>query len=58
MKIVDTHGYINNKVIRLEIHDKVQYIKSIIEVEDLDDYTKYRVEKALSRIESFNKKIK
>jgi len=58
MKIVDTEGYINNKIIKLEINDKVDYVKSLIEVINMDDYTRYRVDKALKRIKTFNKKIK
>ena len=58
MKIVDSTGYINNKVIRLEIHEKVEYLESIVENSDLDEYTKHRLEKGLERIKNYNKKIK
>lgn len=58
MKIIDSTGHINNKVIKLEIHEKAEYLKSIIENTDLDEYTKYRLEKGLERIKNYNKKIK
>ncbi len=58
MKITDQKDHINNKVIKLTIHDSVELIKSIIEIKEMDDYTEYRITKALERIQMFNKKIK
>jgi len=57
MKITDPTNHINNKVIKLTIHDSVELIKSIVEIKEMDDYTSYRITKALDRIATFNKKI-
>jgi hypothetical protein len=60
MKIVDEYHTIDNKKIKFEIETSVELLRDLTHMNhnDLDDYTKYRMLKALDKIETFNKKIK
>ena len=60
MKIVDETKEIDNKRCKKEIEQSVGMIEDLlIMANDLtDDYTKYRMTKAVEKIKMFNNKIK
>jgi len=60
MKIIDEYHTIDNKKIKWEINGKVELIRDLVHMNhnSLDEYTQYRMLKALEKIETFNKKIK
>ena len=60
MKIVDEYHTIDNKRVKSEIQSSLELIRDLTHMNhnDLDDYTMYRILKALDKIETFNKEIK
>lgn len=60
MKIVDETKEIDNKRCKREIGESAELIEDLlIMANDLtDDYTKYRMTKAVKKIKMFNDKIK
>lgn len=60
MKIIDEYRTIDNKKIKEVIKNNVELIRDITHMNhhSLDDYTMYRITKALDKIETFNKEIK
>lgn len=60
MKIVDEFHTIDNKQCKDTIKNNVELIRDLTHMnhQSLDDYTMYRMLKALDKIETFNKKIK
>lgn len=60
MKIVDEYHTIDNKQISKEIENSVDLLTDLVHHNHkvLDDYTRYRMIKALEKIQMFNKEIK
>jgi hypothetical protein len=60
MKIIDEFNTIDNKKIKFEINTSTDLLRDLVHLNhnDLDDYTQYRMLKALDKIEMYNKKIK
>jgi uncharacterized protein YutE (UPF0331/DUF86 family) len=60
MKIVDEYHTIDNKKIKEVIQGNVELIRDLTHMNhnDIDDYTRYRMLKAIDKIETFNKEIK
>ena len=60
MKIIDEYHTIDNTKCKFEINSSVELIRDLTHMNhhSLDDYTMYRILKALDKIETFNKKIK
>ncbi len=60
MKIVDEYHTIDNSKIKKTIEDSTELIRDIVHMQHdlVDDYARYRILKALDKIETFNKKIK
>jgi uncharacterized protein YutE (UPF0331/DUF86 family) len=60
MKIVDEYRTIDNKKIKKTIKESAELIRDIIHMQHhlVDDYARYRILKAVDKIETFNKEIK
>ena len=60
MKIVDEYNTIDNKQIKKTIKESAELIRDIVHMQHdlVDDYARYRILKALDKIETFNKEIK
>lgn len=60
MKIIDEFNTIDNKKIKKEIKQSAELIRDIVHMQHdlVDDYARYRILKAVDKIETFNKEIK
>ena len=60
MKIVDEYHNIDNKRVKSEIENSVELILDLVHFNhrNLDDYTRYRMVKALEKIKMYNKETK
>ena len=60
MKIVDEFRMIDNKTVQKTIKESAELIRDIIHMQHdlVDDYARYRILKALDKIETFNKEMK
>jgi hypothetical protein len=60
MKIIDEYHTIDNKKIKTEIERSAELLIDLVHFNHraLDDYTRYRMIKALEKIIKFNEKIK
>ena len=60
MKIVDEYHTITNDKIKFEIENSVELLTDLVHFNHkvLDDYTRYRMIKALEKITLFNKERK
>lgn len=60
MKIVDEYHTIDNEKIKTVIENSLELILDLVHFNhrNLDDYTRYRMVKALEKIKMYNKEIK
>ena len=60
MKVVDEFRTIDNKKVKEIIKNNTELIRDIVHMQHdlVDDYARYRILKALDKIETFNKEIK
>ena len=60
MKIVDEYHTITNEKIQSEILNSLELVLDLVHFNhrNLDDYTRYRMVKALEKIKMYNKEIK
>jgi predicted phage-related endonuclease len=60
MKIVDEYHMIDNKAVKKVIKENTELIRDIVHMQHdlVNDYARYRILKALDKIETYNKEIK